>query len=251
MKFKWKTIATTFLATTLFSSNVFAAAITIDGTPLSTKTPPTVVNGRVMVPARPIFEALGCSVSWNSSTQTISAVHRSSFNSIKLALNTSTATVNDKSYNLDTPAQIINGSTMVPLRFVAEGFNCTVKWDSKTQTASITRDYKPITEYVPYSAGDKATLAQEIANGNVVYMDGQYWATPEYATSLANQQTVYSYDASGSEYLIDMSSRFPTATNTFTESTDAVNGENVNYDIDGVKNKYTDELREALYGTSN
>lgn len=249
MKFKWKTIATTLFATTLFYSNVFAAAITIDGKLLSTKTPPTVVNGRVMVPARPIFEALGCSVSWNSSTQTISAVNISNLNSIDLVLNKPTAAINDKSCSLDTPAQIINGSTMVPLRFVAEGFNCNVKWDSKTQTASITRNVKAVTEYVPYSAGDKATLAQDIANGNVVYMNGQYWATPEYATSLANAQFVIQ-DVSGDEELIDIS-RFRTSTNTYiTESTDDVKSENENYDLDGVENKYTDELREAIYGTS-
>ncbi len=248
MKFKWKTIATTLLATTLFSSNVFAAAITIDGKLLSTTTPPTVVNGRVMVPARPIFEALGCSVSWDSSTQTISAVNISNLDSIDLVLNKSTATINDKSYTLDTPAQIINGSTMVPLRFVAEGFNCNVKWDSKTQTASITRNIKRITEYVPYSAGDNATLAQNIANGNVVYMNGQYWATPEYATSLANAQIVYSNDISGDEELVDVASRYPTPTNTFSESTEEVKSEE--NDIDGVENKYTDELREALFGTS-
>lgn len=224
MKFKWKTIATTFLVTTLFSSNVFAATITIDGRPLTTKTPPTVVNGRVMVPARPIFEALGCKVTWNSSTQTISAINGSNLDSIDLVLNKSTAAINDKSCALDTPAQIINGSTMVPLRFVAEGFNCSVKWDSKTKNASITRNKKITTDYVPYSAGDKATLAQNIADGKVVYIDGQYWATPEYATSLTNGQMTY-YNTSGdNEELIDMASRTSSPTDNVSDEYRWTNG---------------------------
>jgi hypothetical protein len=49
--------------------------------------------------------------------------------------------VNGSTLNSDgVPAFMINGSTVLPLRQVAESFNAIVKWDSGNQTANI---YKP------------------------------------------------------------------------------------------------------------
>ncbi|WP_077715279.1 copper amine oxidase N-terminal domain-containing protein [Desulforamulus ferrireducens] len=38
---------------------------------------------------------------------------------------------------MTAPAQIIKGSTLVPLRFVGEAFGCDVQWNNATQTATI------------------------------------------------------------------------------------------------------------------
>jgi len=34
--------------------------------------------------------------------------------------------------------EIVNGRTMIPLRFVAENLGCDVQWDPNTQTITIT-----------------------------------------------------------------------------------------------------------------
>ena len=39
---------------------------------------------------------------------------------------------------LDVPAKLINGRTMVPVRFIAETLGCIVKWDPDNKIVSIT-----------------------------------------------------------------------------------------------------------------
>jgi len=41
---------------------------------------------------------------------------------------------------LDVPPQIINGRTMVPVRFISEGLGAEVGWEDKTKTVTITMD---------------------------------------------------------------------------------------------------------------
>ena len=38
---------------------------------------------------------------------------------------------------MDTAAQLLDGRTLVPVRFVAEAFGCELSWDSSTRTATI------------------------------------------------------------------------------------------------------------------
>ncbi|WMI82063.1 copper amine oxidase N-terminal domain-containing protein [Anaerotignum sp. MB30-C6] len=132
---KWKKLIATTLATALISTNAFAANITINGNNLQSDTSPVIANGRTLVPVRHIFESLGATVSWDSSTKTITAIRGTT--NIELVLNQSTAVVNGNSYTLDVPPQIIDGRTMVPARFIAENLNCNVSWDATTQTVVI------------------------------------------------------------------------------------------------------------------
>ncbi|MDD3322167.1 MAG: copper amine oxidase N-terminal domain-containing protein [Paludibacter sp.] len=47
------------------------------------------------------------------------------------------AKVNDKVMMLDVPATIIDGRTVVPVRFVAEATGADVEWDGSTRTLVI------------------------------------------------------------------------------------------------------------------
>lgn len=128
---------TAFLAAALFSVTAFGSiSLTIDGQPLASDVPPTVVGGRTLVPVRAIFEGLGATVIWNDETKTVTAVK--DFKDIVLVLNSKDAKVNGLAKTLDVPAQIINERTMVPARFVAESLDCSVIWDEATQTVAIT-----------------------------------------------------------------------------------------------------------------
>lgn len=44
---------------------------------------------------------------------------------------------NIEAIQLDVPAQLIGGRTLVPVRAIAEAFGCDVKWDPATRTANI------------------------------------------------------------------------------------------------------------------
>lgn len=92
-------------------------------------------KGRVIVPVREIFEALGAKLNWDSKTKTITATKKDI--TVKMVINQNTAYINGKAVSLDAPARIKSGKTMVPLRFVGEAFKCKVNWDSKTQTVTV------------------------------------------------------------------------------------------------------------------
>lgn len=99
---------------------------------------PAMVNGRVLVPLRGIMEALGATVKYEAATQAVTAVRGS--NTMQLVIGNANASLDGKLVTLDVPAQIIRGSTMVPLRFVGEALGADVKWQGSTETVFITAD---------------------------------------------------------------------------------------------------------------
>ena len=99
---------------------------------------PAQVQGRVLVPLRGIMEALGATVKFDGATQSVTATRGTS--NLALSLGKREASVDGRLVTLDVPAQIYNGSTMVPLRFVAEALGVGVNWQGSTSTVLITTD---------------------------------------------------------------------------------------------------------------
>ena len=56
---------------------------------------------------------------------------------ITLQIGNTTATVYGKQAVLDAAPVIIDGRTMVPIRFIAESLNCTVDWDAENKAVTI------------------------------------------------------------------------------------------------------------------
>lgn len=110
----------------------------IDGQKQSYKQMPINQNGSTLVPLRGIFESLGATVEWDGTTQTVSAQKGDTF--IKLQVGQKIGLVNGKSVGLSVAAQTINGSTMVPLRFVSEALGAQVNWNANTSTVTISSD---------------------------------------------------------------------------------------------------------------
>ncbi|TCP57799.1 copper amine oxidase-like protein [Tumebacillus sp. BK434] len=84
-------------------------------------------HGRVLVPLRMIFESIGAEVTWEAKTSTV--VGKRDGVTMRLPIGKKTATVGGKTVTLDVPAKLINGRTMVPVRFINESFGNLVKWD--------------------------------------------------------------------------------------------------------------------------
>ena len=84
-------------------------------------------NGRVLIQMRPIFEALDWTVDWRATNQEIYA-HAGEDDTMTLWVNRRYAIVNGKEYTLDVPPRLIDGSTYVPIRFVAESTGLTVDY---------------------------------------------------------------------------------------------------------------------------
>ncbi len=92
--------------------------------------------GRIYVPVRPLTQALGADVSYESSDKTVTI--NTDTVEVKLQIGSSNASVNEVGVKLDAPAFLVDGSTYVPLRFVSESFLMDVSFDSGTNTAKLT-----------------------------------------------------------------------------------------------------------------
>lgn len=109
--------------------------VMINGEDLVTDTPPTIVEGRTLVPMAAIFKALGAEVSWDGSTRTVTGIKDGT--EIKLQIDSTTALINGQGSTLDVPATIINNRTMVPLSFIALSLGRNVQWDGESRTVTI------------------------------------------------------------------------------------------------------------------
>jgi len=110
--------------------------VLVNGAALAFDQPPIIENGRTLVPLRAIFEALGATVEWEQSTQTVTAVKDDI--TITLKIGDAFLTKNGERIALDVPAKIVGGRTLVPARAVAESFGADVQWDQATRTVTIT-----------------------------------------------------------------------------------------------------------------
>ncbi|MCE9558574.1 MAG: copper amine oxidase N-terminal domain-containing protein [Armatimonadetes bacterium] len=96
---------------------------------------PIMINNRVMVPVRGVFEHLNADVTWDERTQTVTAIRGT--DNIKCVINSTVATVNGREVALDSPVRSLRGRTMVPLRFLSESLDATVAWMEDSRTVDI------------------------------------------------------------------------------------------------------------------
>ncbi|HBX22284.1 MAG TPA: hypothetical protein DEF34_01415 [Desulfotomaculum sp.] len=108
--------------------NVMIGSLTID-------VPLVMQDNRVLVPFRPIAEALGAEVSWDAQTQTVTMT--AGERTVELAIGSTAPLVNGEPTAIDVPAGIYYEQTYVPLRFVGDALGAEVKWDNETKTVSI------------------------------------------------------------------------------------------------------------------
>lgn len=121
---------------TVVSASENNITVSIDGKNVAFDVPPQLINNRTMVPLRAIFEALGATVEWNNDTQTVISSKGNTI--ISLTINNPTMYVNGTKVSLDSPACLINGRTLVPVRAISEAFGTAVNWNGSTQTVAIT-----------------------------------------------------------------------------------------------------------------
>ena len=109
--------------------------IVVEGNTLVSDGPPCVENGVSLAPFRALAEALGAEVSWNDAER--SATIKTDKVSLTVVENSPQAYFGKFPMNLDTPAKIIKGRFMVPVRFIANNLQHDVTWFSGTNHAFI------------------------------------------------------------------------------------------------------------------
>lgn len=99
------------------------------GTGVSFDTVPYITDtGYTMVPVRGTAYLLGADVVWDGDTHTVTL--RRGERTVSLTIGSAAASVDGVETTLDAPAVIDGGRTMLPLRFLAETFGFSVRWEN-------------------------------------------------------------------------------------------------------------------------
>ncbi|NPV70604.1 MAG: copper amine oxidase N-terminal domain-containing protein [Firmicutes bacterium] len=111
--------------------------ILVNGRALTFDVFPRIAKGRVLVPFRAIFGALGADIEWVEAERKIIA--RKGWLTCEIGIGNPRATLNsDMQAVMEVPPVIVKDRTLVPLRFVSESLGALVRWDSATRTVTIT-----------------------------------------------------------------------------------------------------------------
>ena len=120
-------------------------------------------EGRTLVPARGVFEAMDCKVDWDAEKYVVTVTNESQKKEITLTIdNTEMKVVTDGKETvktLDVPATLMNNRTMVPLRAISESLGCMVVWNEAEYSVGISYT-KQIT------AEEFSQILQNIFNGS-------------------------------------------------------------------------------------
>ena len=134
---KMKAIFVSVVLTVIFALLSTAAAyannninVTVEGQRVNfTGQPPVIFEGRTLVPVRGVFEQMGFEVGWDNATRRITLTNNRY--TVVLTVGSNEFTKNGVRRTLDIPPQIINGTTMLPIRSVLESVGYQLDWDGR------------------------------------------------------------------------------------------------------------------------
>jgi hypothetical protein len=114
---------------------------TVNGQAQTMDTPPIISGGRTLLPIRYVSTPLNATVNWDPSQQMVKVSLNS--NTIDLWIGQNIAQVNGTATPIDSTNSvvapiIVNGRTMLPMRFIAESLGCQVNWDPSQQMVTVT-----------------------------------------------------------------------------------------------------------------
>jgi hypothetical protein len=99
----------------------------VNGVKFTMDVAPYIKGNRTYVPVRYLGEALGAEVQWDEVNKTVTVTRGDK--SVVLVIGSMTAKVNGEDVQMDVAPEIVNGRTMLPARWVAEGLGFEVGWD--------------------------------------------------------------------------------------------------------------------------
>ena len=111
-------------------------SLTINNNIIDMPVSPVSESDTTLVPLRVITENMGAKLDFDSNTKTINLTKDNT--AISLTIEKQDAIVNGKTMSLSLAPKLINDTTMVPIRFISENFNCKVDWISDKNLISIT-----------------------------------------------------------------------------------------------------------------
>lgn len=106
-----------------------------NGNPMTFDVNPVIENGTTLVEFKTLFNALGININYEPKTKKVSGVKDRL--KIELTLGSKTAYINGQKQILEVPAKVVDGRTLVPLRFVGQSTGADIKWDGKNRIVTI------------------------------------------------------------------------------------------------------------------
>lgn len=137
---------------------------------------PIIRNGVTLVQFRPIFEALGLEVEWDAKNRKAIGTKDNFY--LELTVGSNTALVNDSEKELSLSPTIVNGSVMVPLRFVGEATGRQVYWRTNTEGPKISIRASMASDIIEALYSDHLKYVGETKN-NLPHGVGQYYYMDE------------------------------------------------------------------------
>ena len=147
---------------------------------------PLIQDGRVLVPVRGVFDALGYDIGWDGSEQMVTLTAQDGtvvslwIGHHQLSFRSEVRIPRVNLITMDVPAQIINGSTMIPLRAVADAIGADVQWDG-TQNMAIISYVEPHIHFTwgngetrVYRVLEDGRLAEVISSGISIVSTGSF-----------------------------------------------------------------------------
>ncbi|WP_165971889.1 copper amine oxidase N-terminal domain-containing protein [Paenibacillus piri] len=127
------------LPTSVFAETEIPIKVLLNGKQIQFTEQPIIRDGTTLVQFRPIFENLGFTVKFfdHGFGKTVTGYRANDDLQILLNIGDNKANVRNKVVNLEVAPQIINESTFVPLRFIAESSGSEVVWNSDDRSIQI------------------------------------------------------------------------------------------------------------------
>ena len=132
-------------------------SLTVNGKSVESQVPPTIIDGRTMVPVRDIFEACGAKVNWDANTKTITGEKGNT--TVVMQIDSNMLFINEKVTEMDATPVIIDGRTLAPARYVAESFGGIVDWNAEDKVVMI--DVDDSDEDVTETTTEETTVTEE------------------------------------------------------------------------------------------
>lgn len=153
------------------------AAVSVDGKTINfAKQTAVFVSGKdlVLIPLRPVCEALEAQVEWDEPAQKASIIFMNK--QVEIAVNSSYGIVNEKEFILSADVMVMNGHLMVPLDFMEKALGSRASWDADARSVAILDrnvKIKMASTIGPVDAGIVGTLVQEFEKRSGVNVEYQ------------------------------------------------------------------------------
>ena len=120
----------------------------VEGKTIELLTPPKVIEGVTLLPLRFIGDhVIGATTIWDQATKTVMISKGDT--TVRVTVDSKSAFINGLEVELNIPPQIINNTTLLPLRFISEAFKLPIDYNPQTKEITLIKENKQVVEPIP------------------------------------------------------------------------------------------------------